>query len=287
MVRMSQLKIVSILVIVAFSCSSDRYEFTELPSSMNEILVDSYFEDLEDMTATVLAAEPGATTGSRKVILPSLDQRLSCAGIIDLQFLEGNSADVPHGQITIIYTSGCGDAKGNMRKGRIDIEFKGKRFQPGSTVTTTQQDYTINGVAINGKRVATCLAGSTEEHPVYTVDMAGGTATFPDGSKSNRSAFLTREWIRNEDPKLDQWKVTGTAQGLGRYSLYDMKIIEPVVYKRECALGLRVFMAVQGKKQFNVKGSEYILDYGSGDCDKSVQITSDRRTTSFEMLGNY
>ncbi|MEJ0032014.1 MAG: hypothetical protein WDO15_17270 [Bacteroidota bacterium] len=133
------------------------------------------------------------------------------------------------------------------------VEFKGRRFMPNSVITTTTDGYSINGVTLEGTRVVTNIAGSTEESPKFYVVLTNGKATWPDNTTATRDVDRVHEWIRAANPLNDQWNVTGTASGTNRNGKdYEMTITSALVYKRECAISARVFMAVQGTKELTV-----------------------------------
>jgi hypothetical protein len=104
--------------------------------------------------------------------------------------------------------------------------------------------------------------------------VADGKATWPDGTVATRSAERTRIWIRASNPLNDTWEVTGTASGTNRdKKAYSMNITKKLVYKRECAINGRIFMAVEGEKELTVDGKKITINYGAGECDRLVTIT--------------
>jgi hypothetical protein len=277
------------------SCE-DKIDFntTDSQSVQNEAAVDGYFEDTDDMALTVVSSDQGTVDGSRieggRIINKSLlDLRFACESTtITIDFAADNTSQVPHGTITVNFgTDGCTDIKGNVRKGKVIVEFKGRRFMPNSTVTTTTDGYSINGVTLEGTRVVTNVTGSTEENPKFNVVVTNGKATWPDNSTATREVNRVHEWIRAANPLNDQWNVTGTASGTNRNGKeYEMTITSALVYKRECAISAKVFMAVQGTKELTVNGRLITIDYGTGDCDKIVTISADGQSKQVEVKGD-
>jgi len=89
------------------------------------------------------------------------------------------------------------------------------------------------------------------------------------------------------NPANDQWIVTGTAAGVNRNGrVYEMEITKPMVYKRECALSDRVFIAVEGTKELIVDGKKITIDYGSGACDRLVTITINGESKEVRVRGS-
>ncbi|MEI9922067.1 MAG: hypothetical protein WDO14_25215 [Bacteroidota bacterium] len=272
------------------SCE-DKVDFnsSDTESVQNEAAVDSYFEDTDDMALTAVSSDDGTLNGSRVdagrvIAVAKLDHRFKCA-TVTLDFAADNTFQVPHGTITVDFgTDGCTDDDGNVRKGKIIVQFLGRRFYPASTVTTTTDGYFINGVKLEGTRVVTNVSGSTEETPKFNVVLTDGKATWSDNSTATRNVNRVHEWIRAENPLSDQWSVTGTAMGTNRNGKeYEMDITSALVYKRQCAISAKVFMAVQGTKELTVNGRKITIDYGAGDCDRTVVITADGQSKSVDV----
>jgi len=144
----------------------------------------------------------------------------------------------------------------------------------GSTIVTTFDGYSINDIQIEGVRTVTNTTESIEDHPRFNIVVDGGKATWPDGTFATREANRTREWIRATNPLQDEWRVTGNAAGTNRNGVaYTMEIIEALVYKRECAVFSRIFMAVQGVKVLSTENHQITIDYGDESCDRLVIVT--------------
>lgn len=280
---------VSGLIFLA-SCE-DKVEFnsTDTSSVENEAAVDSYFEDTDDMAVTMVSSDASTSTGTeggRIMDNTLLDHRFKCA-TISIQLADDSTPLTPHGFIQADFGTGCTDNQGNVRKGKVIVEFKGRRFLPGSTIVTKTDGYSINNVSLEGTRTVTNISGSTEEAPKFSIVLEDGEATWADGSTATREVNREREWIRAANPVNDQWNVTGSASGTNRAGkVYEMNITSALVYKRECAIGARVFMAVQGTKELTVNGKRLTIDYGTGDCDRIVTITVDGSSKQLEVKGD-
>ena len=242
--------------------------------------------------ATIAVAADGSTASGaressygRQGIKP-VDIRFSCATITFL-FADNNSTTTPHGFITIDFGDGCTDAKGNVRKGKIIVEFTGKRFLPDSRIITTFQDYFINGVKIEGVRTVTNVTGSVEENPKFLIKVDNGKATWEDGTFVTREVNRTREWIRANNPLEDKWIVEGTAAGTNRNGkTYQVEITKALVYKRECAISAKVFIAVEGTKVLSIDNKVITIDYGTGECDRVVTITINGQSKDVTVRGD-
>jgi len=280
------------------SCSDDKVNFTTNDSQNveNEATTDGYFEDTDDIASVAVWSDDATAGGkiasseARRVTISDL--RFSCA-TVTIEPATGSTSANPQGTITIDFGTGCTDSKGNTRKGKIIVAYAGRRYSPGSTRTITLEGYFINSVAVEGMRNVTNIAGSTDENPKFSIEVIGGKATWPDGTTATREVRRTREWQRASNPLEDQWIVSQTADsdfaasGTNRYGkTYQVNITTPLVYKRECAVSNRVFIAVQGTKELITESRKITIDYGSGDCDRKVTITENGNSEEVVVRGD-
>ena len=63
------------------------------------------------------------------------DDRFKCATVTLVKAAD-NSTLLPHGTITIDFGTGCLGPGGKNRVGKIVVEYKGRRFLPGSKIKT-------------------------------------------------------------------------------------------------------------------------------------------------------
>ena len=298
---MKKLSYLAALLFSVLMACTDKNEFTATDSQSveNEATTDAYFEDTDDMATQAVQADNATSTGARESgeagsrpgTKPD-DARFTCA-TLTLEFAADNSQAIPHGYITIDFGTGCTDPRGNVRKGKVKVEFKGRKFLPQSTVTTTLDGYYINGVHIEGTRVVTNVSTSTLDHPKFNVVVTDGKATWPDGTFATREAFRTLEWLRASSPLNDQWTVSQTdgktyvAAGTNRYGkTYQVTITKPLVFLRSCAASNRVFMPVEGIKVLTTESKTITIDYGDRTCDKKVTITSNSKSIDVTVSGD-
>ncbi len=283
-----------IALVFLASCSDDAVEFNAEDSQNieNEATTDSYFEDADDLATLAVAADGSTSSGARESangrqgVKPFGDHRFTCA-TVSFTFADDNSTTTPHGFITLDFGDGCADLRGNVRKGKIVIEFMGKRFLPNSRIITTFQDYFINGVKIEGVRTVTNVTGSVEENPKFSIEVDNGKATWEDGTFATREVNRTREWVRASNPLEDEWIVEGSAAGTNRNGkTYQMAITKAMVYKRECAIIAKVFIAVEGTKVLSTENKVITIDYGAGECDRIVTITINGQSKDVVVRGD-
>jgi len=271
-------------------CSPEPIDYNSNDSKdvENETASDAYFTESEDLTAVTVSSDNATAGGGRisggRVILVN-DPRLACA-IVTIEPDSSSTLLKPKGILTIDFGAGCTDNHGNERKGKITIAYIGRRFLPNSSVVTSLDAFEINGVKIEGIRTIANTSASTQSDPIFTTTMVGGRITWQDGTSVSRDETTTRERKLGSTADDTQWFVTGSATGTNRSGLeYSMTITNKLVYKRECAVNNRIYMAVQGTKELivNSNSKKVTIDYGTGACDKLVTITIKSKSKVVEL----
>jgi len=260
----------------------------------SEANIDSQSEELSDMSGVAVTADAGTQTGgrvgdvngvARSIQSAITDNRFSCA-TVTLEFALDNDPNDPskiHGYIVIDFGTGCTSPNGRVRKGKINVEFLGRRFIPGSTVIITTDGYSVDGIKIDGTRTETNSSGSTEDAPKFTITEEV-TVTFLDNTTATRTASRTRTWNRAANPLQDTWTVTGNAFGTTRKNReYVMTITSPLIFKRECVIQNKFVFPVQGIKELIVGDKKIVTDFGDGSCNISVTITINGRSKTISV----
>lgn len=279
------MRMVSVAAVVSLgmgvSCSDDEPQFSqEANYAVEESSIDAYYTDADDM-AGIAVAESDETEGGRVSSgareFEINDDRF-CNGISVMHDLDLSQLPaLPVGDITINFGEGCEDARGNIRKGKIKVHFRGRKFRPGSSISITFENYQVNNVKLNGVRTLTSLATSTVSAPKFQIELTNGSVEW-DGKIITREHCFVSTWERGAllDPQDDVVTVAQcpdadqAAEGINRHGIhYRVYITKPLVYKRGCP------MAVSGTKKFDEvdSGKEIIIDYGTGDCDASITLT--------------
>lgn len=275
-VKIAALSLIGGVMLVTSCNDEERLTVTDTQDITEEAVTDSYFQDMDDMAGVAMnAPTDNQYSGGRTATTITIqDERFNCTGIAVTVTPGPNSTlDHPQGVLTVDFgVTGCTDLKGNVRTGKVIFTYNGRRFVTGSTVVTTVENYTINGIKLEGKRTLTNVTGSTSEAPKFNVVLENGKATLiADGTFAERESNITWSWIRGTNAAddyllIDQSSVaSGTTRG-GR--AYSVSLTKALKYKRFCGI------AVEGIKKYVIDGTKEItIDYGNGDCDKSVVVT--------------
>jgi hypothetical protein len=267
------------LFVIASCNDEDRVTPEDQQDITEEATTDAYFQDADDMAGIAISAD-NATAGGRVAAgartITIQDERFNCSGVVvEITPAANSTSDIPKGTIVVNFgTTGCADAQGNVRKGKIIFTYSGRRFMPTSTVVTTLENYSINGIKLEGTRTLTNVTGSTGDAPKFNVTLTNGKATFEDQTVAERTSNITFQWDKNATPlnfaddKLII-EAASTASGKTRAGrTYAMSLTKQLEYKRFCGIatsGIKIFV-IDGKKTITI-------DYGNGECDKQVTVT--------------
>lgn len=245
------------------SCKKDDETVNgqDVADASSESVVDANYSDADDMSTSYVQS-PTVAGGRTET-----DSRLACATIT-----LGGTSTAKSGSAVIDFGSGCTDAKGNVRKGKIDLAWSnGPAGTIGFTIVETFDGYSINGVSLVGTRTLVRETATVNNGIRHHITLADGKATWPDNTYATRTSDFHREF----NPADSTITVDGSASGSGRLGkTYTMNITKTLVYKRSCMVNDGIYMAVQGTKLFTVDGTKQItIDFGDGACDKTVEVT--------------
>ncbi len=257
-------------------CENDETRLTAEDSRdiSEEAIVDAYFQDIDDLGGVVIDAPSDSeySGGRTSATITINDSRFNCDGIlVTIEPDETSTVEVPKGVITVDFGTGCTDLLGNVRKGKLIFSYVGRRFENGSTLVATTENYYFNNIKLEGTRTSTNITGSSVDAPKFNTVLQNGKATFEDGRYALRESNITVSWIRAENPAEDRLVIHqgSTASGVNRAGRsYVVSLLKQLEYKRFCP------MAISGTKKYVIDGSKEItIDYGSGSCDTSVTVT--------------
>ncbi len=270
------------------SCTDEnRLTLEDAQDITEEAVTDSYFQDMDDMAGVAVGSptDDQFSGGRVSTTITITDDRFQCNGIV-LTIEPGSEStpNEPYGVLTVDFGEGCTDLKGNIRSGKLIFTYSGWRFQPGSTVVTTTDNYYINGIKLEGTRTLTNITGSTETLPKFNVTLEGGKATFTDETYATRVSDITWQWNKSGTADLtDDFLLidkASTASGETRGGrIYEVSLTKDLKFKRFCG-----GMPVEGIKKYLINGDkEIVIDYGSGDCDKKIAVTVNGITRSLTV----
>jgi hypothetical protein len=279
--RITSLVIVGI-VVTMISCSDDdngsKVTTSQSAAVQDASVADAYFSDASDMSTSAVAQPSntdfsgGRTNGVVSLII-SGDTRFTGAQVT-LVTSPNSSPTSPEGSITIDFGTGQTDAAGTVRKGIINIVYKGWRFVKDSYYVIGFANYSINGVKVEGVRTVTTTSVSGSG-VTFSIKDAGGRLTFTDGTTATRESTHTRTWVKGNTALTGQWQVEGAAAGSTRDGkTYVFAISRALVFKVQCALS-KNYIASEGEAILTVDNVPITLNYGASGaaCDNIISVT--------------
>ncbi len=286
---------VTVFLFLASCSDTNKIDYTSSDNAnvQSEANSDSQTEETDDLATVAVSSDATTLTGGREDVsgradgtISVSDDRFKCATVTLVKATD-NSLTSPHGTITIDFGTGCTGPNGKVRKGKIIVEYKGRRFLPNSRIITTFSGYSVDGIAIEGTRTLTNTSASETAAISFSIVEDGMKVTYPDGTFATRTANRVRTWNRTANPLEDSWTVSGSASGANRKGkTYTMTITKDLVYKRSCAITNKVFIPVQGTKELTVDSKKVTLDYGTGTCDNIVTITINGKSNDVETTAD-
>ncbi len=248
------------------SCNNDDttpdFSSDDIEDASVDAVEDSYFDDSDDLVSEAFTSTEQDLSGGRV----STDERLICATLT-------RTGSKANGSLRVDFGDGCTGPRGNVRAGAIVVTHTGDWRNAGSTWSFSYENYSINGVKLEGERTVT-IVSTSDTLVVSDVTLVGGKITWPDGRVATREVNRRREHERHENHLLDRLIIYGTASGTFRNGRgYSIEILERLIYRRACGAE-GVIIPVSGVKLIKHGDRELTVDYGDGTCDNIVLLTN-------------
>jgi hypothetical protein len=186
--------------------------------------------------------------------------------------------------VTVDFGSGCTSADSITRSGSITYVFSGRLRTPGSTISATFNNYTVNGYQVNGSYAIENISSGGNLSLSSTV--TSGTIVFPDDSSysfsGTKTTTLALIGIDTTNLLNNQFSITGNylLTNSSGASL-NANVTTPLIRELSCrdiVSGVVSFIYTSGS--IIVDGT---LDYGSGTCDNSAVITIGAATKTITL----
>jgi hypothetical protein len=248
------------------SCNNDEttpaFSSEDIEDANVDAIEDSYFDDGDDLVEEAFTSSDQDLSGGRV----STDERLICATLT-------RTGTKSEGILRVDFGDGCTGPRGNVRAGAIVVTHSGDWRAAGSKWSFSYENYSVNGVQLEGERTVT-IVSTSDSLVVSDVTLVGGKITWPDGRVATREVNRRREHERHENHLLDRLIIYGTAQGTFRNGRgYSIEILERLIYRRACGVE-GVIIPVSGVKLIKHGDRELTVDYGDGTCDNIVLLTN-------------
>lgn len=193
--------------------------------------------------------------------------------------------DTENKTVTIDFGDGCVGPYGRERSGKIIIAYSGVVGDSISNRIITFENYFVNHREVSGTIGLRDIAINDAGNLQSTKHLADLKVTFPNGEYVVFNGSRTRELLSgyaDNDPSNNVYKITGSISGqstTGR-SFTD-EITTPIIANWSCA-AVGNFARVSGVVEMTRLGGyvarKRLVNYGDGECDNIVTVTTFRRT---------
>ena len=195
------------------------------------------------------------------------------------------TTDIEAKTVTIDFGEGCVGPYGKERKGKIIITYSGEIGDSLANRIITFENYFVNNKGITGtielRDISINVAGNLQSVKKL-VDL---TISFQNGERIVFNGSRTRELISGYADGIltnNIYRITGSVAGVSTTGrTFTHEIIEPIIADWSCASAGN-FARVSGKVEMTRLGGyvsrKRTVDYGDGECDNVITITTFRRT---------
>ncbi|MFI5152582.1 MAG: hypothetical protein ACHQET_04565 [Chitinophagales bacterium] len=171
--------------------------------------------------------------------------------------------------IIVDFGSGCTSSTGVTRKGKITYIYSGKLIYPGTTVSATFTNYSVNGYQLQGTYSIT--NNSSLSGIAFTTKVTGGQITFPDASTYSYSGNKTVTQTAGSSTLIDPTDDVYSISGNGNFSSNGNTLVNNISTPLSKAYSCKWVQSgiVSFTYNSNTKGT---FDFGAGTCDANAVI---------------
>lgn len=182
------------------------------------------------------------------------------------------------GGFTLTFGDSCTDLYNVKRTGSITITATGNIYDEGTVTTATPNNFTVEGIKIDGSLVITTLALNGDGKRQFSFVVAG--ATLSDADERISTWVCDRVFTqRDENDALiifdDTYTITGTANGIDREErYYETTITDMLVQEMVCRWpgGGKATMSVTDLKDRDILYGNGFCEDNADCCDNNVTV---------------
>ena len=282
--------IIAALVLSTFSCKKDSSSGSSTTDDQTTVTLatgatgaESLYDDTFDVVTqsgaqsgvngTALAVNPVNV----KAVNRSLDafQAVACAQIT---LSPADSTSFPK-TMTIDYGTGCTSSNGITRVGKLSVTLTGKLRNPGSVISVTFDNYSVNGYQLQGTYSMTPVAGA-DSGINFNISVSNATITTPSNAVytySGSETFTQVAGIGTTTVTDDTYNITGNLSYSGGGLTVSGTIVNPLVRSADCP------NITSGTIDYVYKNIKGVLDFGSGTCDNVATMTAGPITNTITL----
>jgi hypothetical protein len=231
-----------------------------------DVLNNAFVGYSDNVSTMGVSAQTGRTTTLSTGTEGLGSGHLSCANYTISDSIPGHYPKT----LTLDFATGCKSADGVLRTGKVSYVFSGPLFTPGTTVSVSFNQYTVNGYGIQG--TYTISNNSTQSGIIFTTLVTNGILTCPDATNfhysHNKTFTQTAGATTPFNISDDVYAITGnSAFSSSDGSSLVLNVTTPLVRNFTCmniTQGVVAFVYNQG-----VSGT---IDFGDGACDNTAVL---------------
>jgi hypothetical protein len=229
-------------------------------------VLNNAFVGYSDNVSSMGVSQTGRTTIMSTGTEGTGTGHLSCANYTISDSIHGHYPKT----LTLDFGTGCSSIDGILRTGKVIYTFSGPLFTPGTTVSVSFNQYTVNGYGIQGQYAIT--NNSTQSGISFTTLVTNGILTCPDATNFHYSHNKTYTQTAGASTPFDISDDVYAISGNSAFSSSDgsslvLNVTTPLVRNFTClniTQGVVAFVYNQG-----ISGT---IDFGDGACDNSATL---------------
>jgi len=193
--------------------------------------------------------------------------------------------DALNNRIIIDFGDGCVGPYGRERRGKIIVTYSHALGDSIANRIITFEDYFVNNKGVTGTIELRDVSINAQGNLQCAKRLIDLTISFPNGERVVFNGTRIREWLAGcgDDNRYNNvYRITGSVTGkwtTGR--TFTHEIVEPIIADWSCAAQgnfARIAGVVEVTKLGGYKDRKRTVEYGDGECDNIIVITTFRRT---------
>lgn len=270
------MKITKIMIALSFvagitnSCNRDETNMMETAATQEMVEAESTADIVTDDNSDVamdFATTFETTFASKSASLHH--PNYPCASIT----ISSTNGTFPK-TMTVDFGTGCTDARGITRKGKIIIRMTDRLYVPGASVSVNHDNFYVGGKKVEGEMILSNIT-TDPAVPAFRKQVVNGKITHENGSFFTFSSSRKHKMIAGvSTPNVwdNVWEIYDGTRSVARSNgTYLTSTISPqnnLIKNNACRFISQGSVILKGSK---IDG---VLDFGNGNCDNSATFTS-------------
>ena len=191
--------------------------------------------------------------------------------------------------VVLDFGTGC-NSHGHLRSGKITTVYTGRLTEPGSSATTTFQNFKIDDISVEGTHKIINTTGSATNQRQYKIEVMDARLSKPNGSYEEWSTTRVITQIEGNGtiaPADDIFRVTGAGHGKVKREniivLWKSEITEPLIKKFVCRWISKGTVKTVREGLPSSTPWVAVLNYGDGNCDNKATLTINGNTKEITL----